>query len=38
MSDRQRKEIVSHVTPETFYGITVVLVLAILLLTGFLSG
>ena len=38
MSDHQRKEIVSHVTPETFYGITIALILLILLLTGFLYG
>lgn len=36
MSDRQRKEIVSDITPETFYGIAVALILLILLLTGFL--
>ena len=38
MSDRQRKEIVSHITPETFYGIVIVLILGILLLTGFIFG
>ena len=36
MKDRQRKEIVSHVTPETFYGIAIVLILGILLMTGFI--
>ena len=36
MKDNPRKEIVSHVTPETFYGIAIALVLGILLITGFI--
>jgi hypothetical protein len=37
MSDQPRKEIVSHVTPETFFGIAIALILGILLVAGFMS-
>ncbi len=37
MSDRRKKEIVTNIAPETVFGMAIVLVLGILLLTGFLS-
>lgn len=37
MSDRPRKEIVSHITPETFFGIAIVLIMGTLILAGLLG-
>lgn len=38
MSDQQRKEIVTEITPETVFWATIAIVLGILLITGFLYG
>ena len=37
MSDRQRKEIVTDITPETVFGIAIVLFLGTLIITGLLG-
>jgi hypothetical protein len=37
MSDRQRKEIVTNITPEVVFWTVIALVLGILLLIGFLG-